>query len=993
MRESAFAVNYFDMKSNSYFLLAVSALVFFPALVHGQEPTPNYIRYVNPFIGTGGHGHTYPGATAPFGLVQLSPDTRIDMMDWDGCSGYHYSDTLIFGFSHTHLSGTGVADYGDILVMPFTRGAALKPLDYASEFKKEQEKAEAGYYSVYLEKDKILAELTATERVGVHRYTYPQNRESGSLLIDLRHRDEVLDAHIEVLNSQEIAGYRISKAWAAEQHVYFVARFSKRIASSIMLDMSKNPIEALPKVTSKAIVGLLDFYQDGEPLVVTVGISGTGIEGARRNLDAECNHFDFNRVRAQTQAKWQKQLSKIQVEGDNEDQKTTFYTALYHTMIAPNIWNDVDGRYRGRDNKLHQAEGHDVYTVFSLWDTYRACNPLYTILEPKRSNDFIQTFLRQYEQSGLLPIWELSANETDCMIGNHAIPVIADAYQKGIRDYDAKLALEAMVKSANQDRYGMKWYREMGYVPADKEPESVSKTLEYAYDDWCISLMAKAMGETRIAEEFEKRSNNYLNVFDPQTLFFRAKRNATFQEPFDPFEVNFNYTEANAWQYSLAAPQGLALGNNTLHFIYNSQMGARLDSLFSASTATTGRNQADITGQIGQYVHGNEPSHHIAYLYQYLNRPWDTERRVRQIMETMYHNQPDGLSGNEDCGQMSAWYVLSALGFYPVAPGNPEYTFGAPLFERATIRLDNGKKFVIEAPGVSKTKYYVETKQLNDEMLRTGSFRHTALANGGKLIFEMSENPTTHKTMTRYSEQWPIVPSPFVRVGKRVFREQQNLELACLNPEAKIVYTLDGSEPTAQSSPYTEPVLLKNSSLLKMTAYYKGEKSQTASAEFNKISDALKVLRYNSAYSPQYTARGDEGLIDGIRGSKTDFRTGDWQGFEGQNLDIVIDLGKAQKISRVTTGFLQDENAWIFFPSKMLVEISDNGKDFSPAGEVICSVAPSEKGVLQQDFSLDLQGKKGRYVRVVGVSLGKCPEWHKGKGYACWVFADEVTVQ
>jgi len=983
----------FDMKFKQYFLLAFLVLIFAPAATFCQGPTPNYIRYVDPFIGTGGHGHTYPGATAPFGLVQLSPDTRINMMDWDGCSGYHYSDTLIYGLSHTHLSGTGVSDYGDILFMPYTRGASLKPADYASGFSKDKEKAEAGYYSVLLEKDRILAELTATERVGVHRYTYPANRESGSLLIDMRHRDEVLDAHIEVLSNQEIAGYRVSKAWATEQHVYFVARFSKPFSSSIILDMSKNPIEALPTVTSKAIVGLLDFYQDGQPLVVTVGISGTSIEGARRNLDAECNHFDFNKIRAQTQAKWQKQLSKIQVEGENEDQKTTFYTALYHTMVAPNIWNDVDGQYRGRDNKIHQAAGHDVYTVFSLWDTYRACNPLYTILEPKRTNDFIQTFLRQYEQGGLLPIWELSANETDCMIGNHAIPVIVDAYQKGIRDYDNKLALEAMLKSANQDRYGMKWYREMGYVPADKEPESVSRTLEYAYDDWCISLMAKAMGENKVAEAYEKRSNNYLNVFDPQTMFFRAKRNASFQEPFDPFEVNFNYTEANAWQYSLAAPQGLTLDNSTLHFIYNGQLGARLDDLFNANTATTGRDQADITGQIGQYVHGNEPSHHIAYLYQNINRPWETEKRVRQIMEIMYHNQPDGLSGNEDCGQMSAWYVMSALGFYPVAPGNPEYTFGTPLFERATIKLDNGNKFVIEAPGVSKSKFYVETKQLNDEMLLDGFFQHEQLTKGGKLIFEMSEQPTTHKRISRYGTHWPIVPVPYVHVGKRVFREQQSLELGCLIPEAKIVYTLDGSEPTEQSSVYSESIPLKNSSMLKMAAYYKGEKSNTASAEFTKISEEVRVLRYNTAYNAQYTARGDEGLIDGIRGSKTDFRTGDWQGFEGVNLDMVIDLGKSRKITRVTTGFLQDENAWIFYPTKMQVEISDNGKDFTPAGEVACTVAPTEKGVLQQDFSLELKGKKARYVRVVGVSLGKCPDWHKGKGYGCWVFADEVLVE
>lgn len=980
------------MSTFRYLLISVLALVFLQKQATGQKLPNNYLQYVDPFIGTGGHGHTYPGATAPFGLVQLSPDTRIDMLDWDGCSGYHYSDSLIYGFSHTHLSGTGVADYGDILFMPFTKGAALSPADYASPFIKSKEKAVAGYYSVFLDKDKILAELTATEHVGVHRYTYLPNRESGSLLIDLRHRDEVLDAHIEVVSSQEIAGYRISKAWAQEQHVYFVARFSKPFFSSIMLDMSKNPIEATPSVNSKAIVGLLDFYQDRQPLVVTVGISGTSMEGARRNLEAECNHFDFNKIRAQTQAKWQRQLSKIQVEGDNESQKTIFYTALYHTMVAPNIWNDADGQYRGRDNEVHQATDHDVYTVFSLWDTYRACNPLYTILEPKRTNDFIQTFLRQYEQGGLLPIWELSANETDCMIGNHAIPVIADAYQKGIRDYDAELALEAMLKSAGQDRYGMKWYREMGYVPADKEPESVSKTLEYAYDDWCIALMAKALGHSDVAAEFKMRSHNYMNLFDPQTLFFRAKSNATWQNPFDPYEVNFNYTEANAWQYALAAPQGLVDNNTELKTIYNGQLSNRLDDLFTANTSTTGRNQADITGLIGQYVHGNEPSHHLAYLYNEVGMPWKTQARVRQIMEEMYRNQPDGLSGNEDCGQMSAWLVLSAMGFYPVAPGLPEYSLGTPLFDRVTIQMDSGKAFIIEAPGQSKTNFYVRKALLNGAETPSLKLQHSDITAGGQLIFEMSGTPPKPR-QSNYSISWPIVPVPFVLEGKRVFRQRQQVALGCLLPDAKIVYTLDGSEPTGLSETYKEPILLKNTTQLKFAAYYRGQQSKVATAEFTKIPDGLRIKRYNTQYSPQYSAHGDEGLLDGIRGSVTDFRTGDWQGFEGVNLDLVIDLGKRQQINRISAGFLQDENAWIFFPSKMQVEISNNGKNFEPAGEVASTIAPNEKGVLQQDFSLALKGKKARYVRVVGISLGQCPDWHKGKGYPCWVFADEIWVE
>ncbi len=964
-------------------------------------PAVCQLNFVNPFIGTGGHGHTYPGATAPFGLVQLSPDTRIDMLDWDGCSGYHYSDSIIYGFSHTHLSGTGVADYCDILFMPYTGGAQLEPAEYASKFKKSKEKAEAGYYSVFLEKDKILAELTATERVGVHRYTFPGNRERDHILIDLRYRDEVLDSYMKRVSDREIEGYRISKAWAKEQHVYFVARFSKPFFTSKILDMSKNPREADPSVTSKAIVGLIDFHSDTQPLVVTVGISGTSIEGARKNLEAECAHFDFKKIKAETQAKWQRQLSKIEVEGGTDDQKTIFYTALYHTMIAPNIWNDVDGQYRGRDNKIHNSSpvgggreggGHDVYTVFSLWDTYRALNPLHTILEPKRTNDFIQTFLRQYEQGGLLPIWELAANETDCMIGNHAIPVIVDAYAKGIRDFDANLALEAMLKSANQDRYGMKWYRKLGYVPADKEPESVSKTLEYAYDDWCISLVANQLGKTDVHEEFKRRSNYFMNIFDPQTKFFRAKNNATWYEPFDPFEVNFNYTEANAWQYSLSAPQTL----NSLRMIYEGDFCKRLDSLFSAQAKTSGRNQADITGLIGQYVHGNEPSHHIAYLYHQCLRPWETQRRVRQIMDEMYSNRPDGLSGNEDCGQMSAWFVLSAMGFYPVTPGVPEYTLGTPLFERTTIHLDNGKKFVVAAPSVSKTRYYVEKAALDQPDVAVslfGQLSHDAIVRGGTLNFNMSDKPPAKMGGGSGGYVWPIVPTPFVAKGTRSFRGEQTVELGCLDPKATITYTLDSDEATSkQSVVYTQPILVKGSGRIVFMAEKGEQYSKLDTFFFTEIRSDISLHRYNTRYSPQYTARGDNGLIDGIRGG-ADFRTGDWQGFEGVNLDLVIDLSKSQTINKITAGFKQDENAWIFFPQKMQVEISDDGQNFTPAGEVLCEVPPTEKGVLQKDFVVDLKGEKARYVRVVGVSLGQCPEWHKGAGYPCWVFADEILVK
>ena len=960
------------------------------------QPAPSKVlRYVNPFIGTGGHGHTYPGATAPFGMVQLSPDTRISMMDWDGCSGYHYSDSLIYGFSHTHLSGTGVADYCDLLFLPFVDGVRLEPKDYASPFKKENERAEAGYYSVFLERDQIQCELTATERVGVHRYTFPETKEKAGVMVDLRHRDEVLESQLSVVSPTEIAGYRISKAWAKEQHVYFVARFSRPFSNTVLLDMEKTPRMANPSVTSKAILGLLDVDNNGEPLVITVGISGTSIEGARKNLEAECAHFDFEKVKSETQAKWVQQLSKIEVEGGSNAQKTAFYTALYHTMVVPNLWSDVDGRYRGMDRKVHTLNSGNQYTVFSLWDTYRACNPLYTILEPQRVNDFVGTFLNQYRESGLLPVWELAANETDCMIGNHAIPVITDAWMKGIRGYDGKLALEAMLKNVESNRYGLRWYRELGFVPSNKEAESVSKTLEYAFDDWCVSQMARSLGEKDLAKEFSHRAQSYKNLFDPKTGFFRARRGASWHTPFDPFEVNFHYTEANAWQYRFAAPQDVS--GMMLQLGGRERFVSQLDSLFSATGKTTGREQADITGLIGQYVHGNEPSHHMAYLYNYAGQPWKTQQRVRQIMDSMYSDQPDGLSGNEDCGQMSAWLVLSAMGIYPVVPGDPTYTIGTPWFEKASIRLENGKVFELKAPGVSADKCYVRGLSYQGNPWTRSWISHEMLMNGGTLEFEMDKKPGVWGTKeidcpVSAIQDRAIVSAPYVESGATIFKDRTVVELACADPEAKVRYLLADPKAKSQWQDYSGPVSLDKSQQMYLIAERGEEKSKVVMVEFHRIRSDIKAHHYNSKYSKQYTAGGDDGLIDGIKGGE-DFRTGGWQGFEGENLDLVLDLGKMQKVNRVRANFLQDENSWIFFPTRLKVEVSTDGETFVPAGEALCDTPPSAPGILQKELSLELGGKKARYLRVVGVSLGQCPATHKGAGYACWVFADELTVE
>jgi predicted alpha-1,2-mannosidase len=955
----------------------------------------DFLPFVNPFIGTDAHGHTYPGAVAPFGMVQLSPDTRLD--GWDGASGYHYSDSLIYGFSHTHLSGTGVSDYCDVLFMPFTGKVELENKNYASSFKKSKEHAEAGYYSVFLEKDKIKAELTATERVGIHRYTFPKNRENGHLLIDLRHRDEVLSSQMTLVNNREIEGSRVSKSWAKEQHIYFVVRFSKAFNSSKILDMSLQPKEANPSVASKSIVGVFDFKPEGEPLIVTVGISFVSIEGARKNLEKEANSFDFDEIKEQTQEKWRNQLQKIEVTGGTKEQKTAFFTALYHTMIVPNIFNDVDGKYRGRDLKIHENPKHDVYSVFSLWDTYRACNPLYTLIEPRRTNDFIQTFLKQYKQGGLLPIWELGANETDCMIGNHAIPVIADAYLKGINDFDAEIALQAMIKSSNQDRLGLNFYKSLGFLPAEKESESVSKTLEYAFDDWCIAKMAEKMGKTDIANTYYVRAQNYKNLFDPSSGFFRAKNNSTWYVPFDPFEVNFNYTEANAWQYRFAAPQDI---KGMMQLLGGAKaMETQLDLIFSAKTATTGRNQSDITGLIGQYVHGNEPSHHIAYLYNYVAQPHKTQQKVRQIMDEMYSEKPDGLSGNEDCGQMSAWLVWSALGMYPVAPANEGYAIGTPMFEKVVLHLENKQDLIITAPKVSSSNFYIKSAKLNGNDLQKSIISHETLLKGGKLDFEMSATPTSLWNKTENAPETSIPQSdfvavPFIEKSEKVFLKSQIIALGNIDKEANIFYTLDGSIPSINSTKYIKPFVLKKSSTLNAISVKGNTQSKVISADFLKSKTEIANVSYETQYNQMYDGRGERGLVDQLEGG-TDFRNGDWQGFEGKNLDIVLDFGKKKAFKKVSVGFLQDHNAWIFLPLRIEIEVSDNGKDFKQIGSSKdLLINSNEEGTLVKNFEAILEkSQKARFVRVKGISLVDCPKWHKGVGYACWIMADEIKIE
>ncbi len=977
-------------------LMAVLWLVLAMTSVAGAQ---DLVQYVNPFIGTGGHGHTYPGATMPFGMVQLSPDTRLE--GWDGASGYHYSDSTIYGFSHTHLSGTGIPDYCDILLMPsqgpvyFDNGyKGDYARSYASRFSHADEHAEPGYYRVRLQRHHITAELTVTERAGMHRYTFARNAPA-YIILDLLHRDRVTDAYLRVVNDHEIEGYRFSTGWAHDQRVYFVARFSQPIRSIDLL-LNGKTFNNRREARGDTIKAALHFeIAPGRPLLVKVGISGVDIDGARNNLDAEIPHWDFDRVRAQAKEAWNRALGKIQVRGGSHDQRVIFYTALYHSMLAPNLFSDVDGRYRGMDGRIHRARGRRHYTVFSLWDTFRATHPLFTLIEQERTREFIATFLAQYEQGGILPIWELAGNYTGTMIGYHAIPVIVDAYIKGIRGYDAEKALAAMKHSAEQEHRGLRYYKRQGFIGADQDGESVSRTLEYAYDDWCIAMMARALGREADFERYIRRAQFYKNVYDPQTGFMRGRVNGGWFEPFDPFEVNFNYTEANAWQYRFFAPHDV----EGLIEIMGGEAAfeRKLDSLFTAPSRITGREQPDITGMIGQYVHGNEPSHHMAFLYHYIGKPWKTVQRVREIMRTQYRNAPDGLAGNEDCGQMSSWFVLSALGLYPVNPGQPEYVLFAPLFDEAVLQLENGNRFTIRAHRQNPGDSHIRHVRLNGVVWNRSAIPHERIIQGGEFTFVLAQSPDTswgrppaHRPTSKI-DTLRMTPAPFFSTSARTFLDSLSVEIGCLSPEARIVYTLDGSEPDRHSTAYTAPLIIRNAAVLRARAFAPGRTaSPVVTAQYRPM-PADRRIELHARYANQYAAGGDRALIDGLRGG-ANFRTGLWQGYQGQDFEAVVELVPPRRIREIRVGFLQDIGSWIFFPPEVSFAISMDGRTYTELGTVHNDFPDSRWGVFTRDVSILVDDIEARYVRIRAKNYGPCPDWHPGAGGKTWLFLDEILI-
>ena len=976
------------MKSQLKIVGALCLLLLAPLCIVAQQ---DLTRYVDPFIGTGGHGHTYPGATMPFGMVQLSPDTRLT--GWDGCSGYHYSDKVVYGFSHTHLSGTGISDYGDILLMPTVGRDSPISQGYASGFNHQHETARPGYYAVKLDDD-IFVELTATNRAGFHRYTFPAQSKARAVILDLTHRDRVLDSYLRIVDSTHIEGFRQSSSWAKDQIVYFAAEFSQPF-SDYRVGLN-NGIGNGSETRGLAIKAAFQFSASAaEAVLVKVGISAVSIEGARKNLAAEIPDWDFDRVNAAAARAWNAELNRIEVTGGTEAQLKTFYTALYHAMLAPNLFMDVDGQYRGRDFKTHPAKNSENYTVFSLWDTFRAAHPLYTIIDQKRTRDFINTFLVQYQQGGRLPVWELAANETDTMIGYHAVPVIADAAVKGIGGFDLNLAFEAMKHSAELDQSGLRAYASHGYIATEDEKESVSKTLEYAYDDWCIAQAARLLGRTDDYHRYLRRAQFYENIFDPESGFMRPRSNGGWISPFDPREVTFNFTEANSWQYTFFVPQDVS---GLISLMGGSGKFARkLDELFTTESQITGREQADITGLIGQYAHGNEPSHHMAYLYDYAGQPWKTQFRVREIMDDFYTPQPDGLIGNEDCGQMSAWYVLSAAGFYPVTPGSPIYAVGTPLFPQIRFHLENGKQFVIKANGVSAKNIYIQSATLNRKLYRKSFLTHRDLMSGGELIFKMGPRPNPQwgrgpgaAPVAKISDD-EFVPTPVIKAAARSFKDRLEVNLETPRSDLKVHYTTDGREPDRNSPQFTGPFFIDRTATIKARALDTTRSSLVATATFQKIPQnwTIKLL---STYNRQYTGGGDSALIDGVRGS-TNFGDGAWQGYQGQDLVAVVDLGTTQTVSKLGAGFLQDVSSWIWMPRAVDFELSTDGTNFVPVLTLANDVSDKDYAVIVKDLIGAIHAQPARYVRMTAHNYGKIPTWHPGAGGDAFIFADEIIIE
>ena len=918
--------------------------------------------YVNPFVGTDGHGHTFPGAIVPFGQIQPSPDTRLE--GWDGCSGYHYSDDTIYGFSHTHLSGTGCEDYGDVLLMP-SRISDPENIcnglpcdlngreDYKSHFSHENEEARAGYYKVLLDKTNTLVELTADRRVAYHRYTYDGDKNN-VFVIDLQHRDVLLDGSINYdIKDGIIVGHRHSSAWNPDQHLFF----------AICSDVDLSNIHFNDKHTY-AIVYLPEGVKT---LELQVAISGVDIEGAIKNLNA-AEYKTFDAARQGADSTWEAALGKLKVEGGTDEQKRCFYTALYHCMTSPYLWSDADGRYRGTDNEIHTVDpGREVYTVFSLWDTYRALHPLLTQIEPERTVDFVYTAMKNFEQGGELPMWELASHETHCMIGYHAVPMMLEAYnylhkEDGtLAGYTPKQLLDAMVATSNRTE-AHRAYGAQGYLTSELDNESVSKTLEYAYDDWCIAQMAEIAGDTATARTYWIRSQSWQNIIDTNG-FAHPKRNGGWLTPFDPTEVNNHFTEANSWQYSTYVPHDFDMWVTRIGG--KEKAIAFLDSLFEGHNAMSGRDQADVTGLIGMYAHGNEPSHHAAWLYNALGQPEKTEKYVHKILNELYTSKPDGLCGNEDCGQMSAWYVLASLGCYEVCPGSGVWEHIKPMFKVKGEQWMLGK----DVTPPCQTRYFERLETL----VCPDSLRITPCP-----VFN----------------DWNMQVKDSIYCGEATEYAAEEASFFYKESNGKVYPVLNCLMKKRNVTPFEIQLEAATEDEMSFAAQIDGcLVSQFVSHRMVRT-DTDKHVTYLTQPAPQYTENGPEGMVDRIFGT-ANYRIGGWQGWQG-DMKAVVELDKVQSIRSVGVDCLENMRSWIFFPKSVSVEYSLDGKAWKPYGEVRNTqfAATHARQEESNTHTFTVKGSaRAKYVRVTAKNFGPLPSWHVSAGEQAWLFADEIIIK
>ncbi|HTA81514.1 MAG TPA: GH92 family glycosyl hydrolase [Bacteroidia bacterium] len=966
-------------------------------------------HYVDPFIGTAGHAHTFPGACYPFGMMQLSPDTRTS--GWDGCSGYYYADDTIYGFTHTHLSGTGCSDYGDILLMPVPKVPLssmgnVQSLDsYYSPYSPSDEKASPGYYSVKLKEGNIKAELTVGKYAGMHRYIYTKD-DACCLMLDLKHRNEVISSEVKWISDTEVCGYRETKAWTKDKWIYFDLRFSKPAKDIMVFDKHCYNDPTAKSLNSKDVRACYTFKHT-DTLLVKIGISAISVENAKENLVHDIPGWDFDGTLKKTQKAWNDCLSKIEVSSKSDTMLTKFYTALYHTAIHPSLYTDVNGQYRGRDNKTHTVKGFDMYTVFSLWDTYRSLHPLLTIIDTNIDRQFIQTFLKQYEQGGMLPVWELSANETNCMIGYHSVSVINDAYQKGIRGFDAEEALKAMEHSADDYTRGNGGIEEYGYIPADKSSESVSQTLECAYDDWCIAQMAKSLGKMDDYKRYIQLAQAYKNVFNPNNDFMQGRENGRFCVPFDPKAVTFNYTEANAWQYNFYTPQDIS----GLIYLYGSKekLAMKLDTLFTTSSKMDGRQQPDITGMIGQYAQGNEPSHHMAYLYNYVGQPWKTAEYVHEI-ENFYTAKPDGICGNDDCGALSAWYVMSAMGLYQVCPGDGQFELTTPLFDTVKIHLENGKTFLITTNPHQDYEQYISAATLNGKDYRKSFLPYTDLMKGGLLKYDVGGGNTYSTWGTGNDvpvDSIPtnenITPLPYLEYDNSIFKDSLLISLKAFSPTDTVFFDTTHCIDLIYQHPFTKPFYIYKNTWItfwrnRARDFVTGPLppfnetfERDCNASFTKIPKGRKI-KIVSKPNRQYTAGGPEALID-FQHASTDFHLGKWQGYQYQDFEAVVDLGKTETVKNVSAEFLQDALSYIYMPTYVDFSISNDSIHFTPVAHVVNTIADTMETPTIKSLGKEIPAQQVRYVKVFAKNYGQLPKWHPGYPDSAFIFIDEIEIK